>query len=275
MEKPELNTVLSNIGSLVEEAKMMTGNEPLEPGKKPGEAEMSPEVAKSVLKWLQKSDGPAKDEDEDEDLKKAKDEDEDEDLKKAEDEDEDEDDDELGKSDDEDEDEDVDKSDEGTNASDDAEEVVNDLGDINDKNIDAVAKAIVKSLMGGKSSKRTVQKTSKGNLKLRKSLESVRAENHEIKKALSNILEGMGIAEQVKIQETELKKSMEARKVPNDSQDLQKTLDFLKTALGVRGNSDVAAPDNGNNSLRKSLTDNNGLGLASIFAINAKNTLKK
>ena len=259
MEKPELNTVLSNIGSLVEEAKMMTGNEPLEPGKGPEEAEIGPEVAKSILKWL-KAEDPEDEEDEDED-----------ELEKSDDEDEDE----VEKADDEDEDEEVDKSDEGTNSSDDAEEIVNDLGDVNEKNVSAVAKAIVKSLMGGKSAKRTVQKTSKGNLKLRKSLDFVKAENREIKKALSNILEGMGIAEQVKIQETELKKSMESRKVPNDSQDLQKTLDFLKTALGVKGNSDVAAPENGNSSLRKSLTDNNGMGLASIFAINAKNTLKK
>lgn len=236
MPKPELQTVLSNIGSLVEEAKMMSGNEPMEdePVEEP-EEEIKPELAKSILKWLK-----AEEEGEDDDDK-----------------------DEVG------------KSDEGPNASDKAEEIVDGgQGEVNEKNVNEVAKAIVRSLLGMK--KNAVEKTQEKSKdsELKKAMDAVLQDNAQIKQALSHLLEGMGIVSQIK-DNSKLEKAQDSREIPNNSDEIKKTMDFIKSSLGIKDESSTAPVATGRQSLRKSLTEDGGKALSAIFAINAKNTLKK
>lgn len=219
----ELNTILGNIESLLEQAKMLSGNSTIETEETPDQ-----DIEK-ILKMMKQ------DEEDEENNKMQKQENEE----------------------DEEENE-INKSDEGTHGEDSAEDRIEDLPEETSDNIQEVAKTIVKMLAQQKGKK--IQKSKdNGNNKV---LKQIIDEQNQLKKSITNILEGLGIADEIK-KINEVKKSeIEQRKIPNDPNELKKSLDEIKKMIGTNK---IEYSGNGNHSLMKSLTDNDGQALKYIF----------
>jgi hypothetical protein len=221
----ELMTIFSNINSLVDQAKQMLGGE--SQGGQPPQAQ--PEVAEKIMKFLKEMDAPKEEDDKEEALKKSDDEDEDdkEEVKKAA-------------------PEQLSTQDAGTTATDSAKEKVGEVGEVNEKNINEIARSIAGMLV--KKSK-SVHKSN--DSELYSVLKAIVAEQSEVKKSVENILAGLGVAEQVK-KINEIAKSQDSRRPLNDQNEIQKSLDYIKSELGVRDNRPVG---NSGESVHKSLAD--------------------
>lgn len=176
---------------------------------------------------------------------------------------------EIEMSDDEDAD-DVMKSANGATASDDAEDRIEDMDEVNEDNIKEVAKALVR-LMAKKSAKSTksssVVKSNKISIDNRV-LKSIINRIEEQDKALASILEGFGIADQVK-------KSIAP--VRTDAMTVQKSMDLFKDEIRqlIQTSQSPSSNDGAKTHVvAKSLADNDGLALKSIFANAFRNSQK-
>jgi hypothetical protein len=218
----ELLTIFQNINSLVEQAKQMLGSG----GAAPTEGEASPGVAEKIMKFLKEMDSPTED-------KKPEEEDKGKSVEKT---------DEVEKADQPA----LSAQDEGTTASDKAKTIIDEQGEVNEKNINEVAKTIIKML-----SDKKVQKSENKN-ELFDVIKVMAEKQNEIEKALGNIFEGLGIADQIK--KLEVKKQEDVRRPENDKNEIQKSLDYIKQQLGVPVQ-DNRPVGNTSESVHKSLTD--------------------
>lgn len=226
---PELATILANIQSLVEQVKQMSGGESDNMDMKKEGDKISPDEIAKILKELEGSPEDKK-EDEDENVKKA--------IAPAKEE----------------------SPDKGTTASDDAKENIEDVGDVNEKNLKEVAKAIMSHMRKSK-----VEKSQDVNKELINAIKLIVDEQSEIKKGLENIYEGLGIATEIK-KLNEVKKSEDATRLPNDPTEIKKSIDEIKRMLGTKEESQ----SDKNHSLQKSLIANDGELLSGIFQMNNK-----
>ena len=137
-----------------------------------------------------------------------------------------------------------------------AEQNLDEQPEENDKNVKEVAKALFAMMNKGKPA---VKKSNPLDdvLKVVKSLADETVEN---RKALNSILEGLGVADEIK-KSVELKKSQE--RVKNDPTDLKKSLDYIVEQLKPQQSSTVATNDS--HVLQKSLTADGGALLHGIF----------
>lgn len=246
MENQELMALTGNLESIIEQIKQLTGEtEPMAEESLPEDALME-----KILKILKENDDDeVEKKDDDEEVEKK---DDDEEIEKADD------DDEVEKEDD---DEEVEKSEaDVATASEDSQERIEDQPEMNQENIDAVAKAISLALS------RKVRKSNK-KPSANKEIENLRRENKEIRKTLESILEGLGIADEIK-KNNQIKKSNSGKKRPmNDQSEIKKTLDEIKSHLGQSNSSKQI---DSQNDIRKSLTGNDGELLKGIFGKSRK-----
>jgi len=227
MENQELMALIANLNSITEQIMQLAGGSPVVDEV---EEEPQPENAlamEKILKYLKEDD---QDEDDIGDVEKSDDADED--------------------------DAEVEKSEEGANASDDAEERIEDQPEENIGNINEVAKAIAKAL------RNKVKKSKKVN-PLHKEINNLKSENKEMKKALEGIFEGLGIADEIK-KSQEIQKQQKAKPL-NDENEIKKTLDYISQAIG-KTNEPKKMVNQNDNQLRKSLVDNDGQLLKGIFS---------
>ena len=174
---PELASILQNIKSLADQATSMSagGAEKAEPTtEQPGasQADLPPEIAEKVLKYLKEMDGKPEDD--------------------------------VEKTDDQDED-DVQKSAEGPTGDSSAEERIDETTDVNEKNINEVAKSIARMLAGKPAPKKTVAKSAVDKEVLTV-LKAITDELKVQKEFNVNILKGLGIADSILKSEEKPKK---------------------------------------------------------------------
>jgi hypothetical protein len=171
----------------------------------------------------------------------------------------------IEKSDDDDED-DVAKSAEGPTASDDAEARIDEgAGDSDEKNINAVAKAIAKMLVK-KSAKKGVAKSANPTSELLKVVKALADEVKVQKEFNLNVLKGLGIADSI----LESNKTEEKKTKPMDvsSQEIAKSLEYIKQALGTKQDTPV---ENGQGHfLAKSLMEGDGALLSALWGKSKK-----
>jgi hypothetical protein len=160
--------------------------------------------------------------------------------------------------DDEDDKEEVVKSAEGATASDDAEERIEDQPKTNIDNINEVAKAFIKMARA----KGAYKSKDVAGSKLYKAVESLSSSVAIQNEALSNLIEGLGLAHKVQ-------KSVSAPQPTNrpmsNIADLQKSLEYIKSTMGT-AESHKPMGQNDPHALMKSLADDEGLALRSIFS---------
>jgi hypothetical protein len=215
----ELMTIFQNINSLVEQAKQMLGGGG--GGKttagEPGEEEGGSEMAEKIMKFLKEMDEP---ENETEEEKEGNDTGE---VAKAE----------QPK---------LSTPDEGVTATDNAGEIIDEKSEAQEKNLNEIARSIVK-MMSNKKVQKSVEKHNE--------LKAIKEEQAELRKALENVFEGLGIANQIK---TEVKKSEENRRIDSNPNEIKKSIDFIRHELGlpVKDNRPIG---NSNESVHKSLSD--------------------
>lgn len=208
----KLKTILANIESLVSQAKQMSGGEQGQEGtveEAQDDNSVTSDEVEKIMKLLKDMNAPEQGGDA---------------IKKADGEDE-------GSAEDKKEDEkEVAKSDEGTHGDDKAQAIIDDQGEVNEKNISEVAKAIANVLKTQRASK--VQKSSV-DATVVKVLEGLAAENREIKKTMETLLDGFGLTKTVK-EANAVKKAQDVKKPDVDLNALKKSImDDLKTETGV------------------------------------------
>jgi len=243
---PELDTILSNVLSLIGEAQQIVGAETQSPNPEDETAEqVTPELAEKIMTYLNEIEEEEQMEEpliEEEEIIEDEELEEEEVIEMEEDE------------------EDVEKAEDGTTASDDAEDIIEETGEVNEENINEVAKAIVHLLRGGKSPKGKKVVKAKKTVKKSDNVNQLRAENKQLRDAVGHILEGLGVADEIKSQ---VDNTVQKSEVKNDPNEIKKTLDYIKAQLGV--DKVKTTPEAGNKSLRKSLTDDGGAALKGIF----------
>jgi len=231
---PESVAIVQNIKSLADQLASMQagGAEKAEPdteqvGASP--TDLPPEIAEKVLKYLKEMD------------------------KKPED---------VEMSDDEDKD-DVEKSAEGPTASDDAEARIDETtGEVNDKNINEVAKAIARMIAQKGSSKKVVAK-SNGVAELYKVVKSLTEELKVQKEFNVNVLKGLGIADS--ILEAEKVEKAKAKPMLEDPQQIAKSLEMIRQMIGAGKVEEPVAQNGQGHVVAKSLAENDGSLLMSMF----------
>ena len=231
---PELASILQNIKSLADQATSMSagGAEKADPQtEQPGaaQADLPPEIAEKVLKYLKEMD-----------------------TKKPEDE--------VAMSDDEDED-DVKKSAEGPTGDSSAEERIDETTDVNEKNINEVAKSIARMLAGKSAPKKTVAKSAVDKEVLTV-LKAIAGELAVQKEFNVNILKGLGIADSIlKTEEKAKPKAMDV-----SASEVAKSIEFIRQAIGMpKEENTVASVGGADHTIAKSLTSDGGALLKGMF----------
>lgn len=132
-----------------------------------------------------------------------------------------------------------------------ADKTVDEQPEVNEKNINAVAKMLMAAM------KSQPVKKSDDSGKVIKALSN---ELDEVKKALNSILEGLGVADEIKKMEVVKKDN---RPIQNaDIHEIRKSLEIL---AGVKEENKIVNQNDGSHSVFKSLTDNDGALLRGIF----------
>lgn len=230
---PELASILQNIKSLADQATSMSagGAEKAEPQtEQPGaaQADLPPEIAEKVLKYLKEMDKNPEDD--------------------------------VEKSDDANED-DVEKSAEGPTGDSSAEERIDETTDVNEKNINEVAKSIARMLAGKPAPKKTVAKSAvdKEVLTVLKAI----TDELKVQKEFSvNILKGLGIADSIlKSEEKPKRPAMDV-----SASEVAKSIEFIRQAIGApKEENTVSSVGGADHTIAKSLTADNGALLSSMF----------
>ena len=243
----ELATIFSNIASLVDQAKQMLGGGAGAPpaaekaeGIKPEDDEKaSPDVAEKIMKFLKEMDEPEKKEEKPGEVEKSaqekvsekKEEKPGEVEKSAQ--------------------EKVSTPDEGVNASDKAPAIVEETTPDQEKNINSIARALA-GMMANKSIQSV--KKSDSSKEMYTVLKAIVDDQNDIKKAISNILSGLGVADQIKkMNEVEKSEAQNVRRPMNDQNEIQKSLDYIKQELGASRNNQPIG--NNSDTVHKSLAD--------------------
>lgn len=248
----ELMTMINNLKAIAEQMTQMISGEAAPQSPEQQEGQPAPEgqsqednFMKKLLKVLKEEDEKGKPEEEGKpEFMKSDDED----------------------ADDKDKVEKDDMEDEGTNASDDAEERQEEgIPEATEENIKEVAKAIVAMLHKGKKAapSKTVKKSQDGELT--EVLKAIIDEIRVVKKAQENILEGIGLADQIRGQFGGESKPERKQIRGNDA--IAKSLDDIKSLLG---GSVAKAEEPKNFDLHKALTDNDGVALRSMLSMRNK-----
>ena len=230
MADQEINTIIANITSLLDQLKQMAGGGvgpevPPEMAPPPAEGE---EDLQKILKYLKDMD---KDEDDKEEGFNPKE---------------------------------IEKSSEGTTNDDNADARIKDQPK---ENLDAI-REVAKQLALIMSKKQTVAKSTSVNATANGLYEITKMlvdEVKELKKAQENILTGLGVADEI-LKTSEIKKSLDVpRKLENDPSEIQKTLDEIKNQLSV--SKEQEKNTNGNSHyLAKALSEKDGMALNMIFS---------
>lgn len=149
------------------------------------------------------------------------------------------------------------KSAEGSTASDDAKTLLDDQPEVNLENISDVAKAFI--ALASQKNKSTAE------TRMFKSMEALAERVVEQDRAITSILQGLGVADQVQ-KAADAKKQAE-HKPMYDQGDVQKTLDYIRREVGINPESksvQKGQPDQ--HVLQKSLIENDGEALKAIFS---------
>ena len=229
----ELMTIFSNIQSLIDQAKQMTGGQGQPTAKAEGltvnpeeEEKATPDVAEKIMKFLKQMDEePEKKEEKPGEVEKCGT------VKKA---------DQPALS----------SPDEGATASDKATQIIEETTPEQEKNLNEIARALV-GMMANKSQNKTVKK-SQDNSELYSVIKAMVDDQTEIKKSIANILSGLGVADQIK-KMSDVQKSEDVRRPQNDQNDIRKSLDYIKHELGIQDNRPVG--NMSGESVHKSLSD--------------------
>lgn len=161
----------------------------------------------------------------------------------------------------------VEKSDEGPNASDDAEERIDDgQGEVNEKNVNEVAKALVK-MLGVKTVAKSKPKQSGDIDRVLKALEKIADRVGEQEKAIIGIYEGLGVADEIK--KSAKVETVEKSRPRNDPNEIKKSAEYIREMLGLETpNKDKSVE--GRFSLKKALLENDGLALTAMMSTKQK-----
>lgn len=161
----------------------------------------------------------------------------------------------------------VEKSDEGPNASDDAEERIDDgQGEVNEKNVNEVAKALVK-MLGVKTVAKSKPKQSGDIDRVLKALEKIADRVGEQEKAIIGIYEGLGVADEIK--KSAKVETVEKSRPRNDPNEIKKSAEYIREMLGLETpNKDKSVE--GRFSLQKALLENDGLALRAMMSTKQK-----
>jgi len=164
----------------------------------------------------------------------------------------------------------VEKSDEGPNASDDAEERIDDgQGEVNDKNVNEVAKALA-LLLGRKGVAKSAQVKTKqsGDMdKIMKALDKIVDRVGEQEKAIIGIYEGLGVADEIK--KSAKVEQVEKSRPRNDPNEIKKSAEYIREMLGIETPNKEKSVE-GRFSLKKALLDNDGLALSAMMSTKQK-----
>jgi hypothetical protein len=240
---PELATILNNIKSLAEQATQMgavSGNSV--------EDELSPEMASKILKFM-KDDGEKTEDMIDDDLLEAaksivaKKANKDAVMAKAQ--------------------KAVDQtknvettSDEGSTATDGAEVRIEDQTEVNEDNIDEVAKTIAKALM----MKKAVKKSKDPNMDgITKALNLIVDKLKVQEEFNANIIKGMGLGDDIIAKYNSEQIVQKSRPIVNDPNEVAKTLEVIKSLTGLNIQGATQEPVKADpHAISKSLTADNG-----------------
>ena len=226
----ELKTLLQNMKSLVNQAEQMVGSAGTPPE---GEVEESEEnvsegMVNKIMKFLQKKDGDMEDEGEEEEGEEG---DEGTEVEKAT-------------------QESVSSEDEGVTATDSASNIIDEKTEVQEKNLNEIARAIA-GMMINKSKTKVVKKSR--DKEILTAMRAIVDEQNTLRKSVENILSGLGVADKIKALET-VEKSKESRKPQNDSQEIQKSLEYIKTQLGIQsGDNRPTGPSAQSETVHKSI----------------------
>lgn len=232
----ELVAILQNIKSLADQASTMQGGsaEKADPetSQPAGQADLPPEIAEKVLKYLKEMDQKPEDE-----------------VEMSEDNDED----------------DVMKSAEGPTGDFSAEERIDETTDVNEKNINEVAKSIARMLAGKSAPKKVVAKSS-NEAKIAKALEFIVGELQVQKEFNVNVLKGLGIADSI-LEAEKVEKAQKAKPRMESPQEVAKSLEMIRQMLGVATQPDnaVSSVKGADHTIAKSLAENGGSVLMGMF----------
>lgn len=247
----ELMTIIQNMEALLQQAKQAAGGG-AEVAPEGGE-EVTPDMLEKIMRGFGEKEGSPEDDKEDEKEvvvkgKIVKEDKEDEEVKKSK----------AKKADDEEDKDKVEKSDLGITNDDKAEERM-DGANPTEEEINAVAKAFIKAYRANKSVKKSNEKE-----EMYKVMKTLAMELSETKKAVGNILEGLGVSEKIL---APVQKSMPK----NNLDEIQKSLDMIKQMSGEKekvNNNDGTGT--GSHYISKSLADSEGSLLKGIFFRNAR-----
>lgn len=164
----------------------------------------------------------------------------------------------------------VEKSDEGPNASDNAESRIDDgQGEVNDKNVNEVAKALA-MLLGRKSvakSAQPKQKQSSDMDRIMKALDKIVERVGEQEKAIIGIYEGLGVADEIK--KSASVQPVEKARPKNDPNEIKKSAEYIREMLGIETPNKEKSVE-GRFSLKKALLENDGLALSAMMSTKQK-----
>ena len=185
-----------------------------------GDEKASPDVAEKIMKFLKEMDEPEKKEEKPGEVEKSAQ-------------------------------EKVSTPDEGVNASDKAPAIVEETTPDQEKNINSIARALA-GMMANKSIQSV--KKSDSSKEMYTVLKAIVDDQNDIKKAINNILSGLGVADQIKkMNEVEKSEAQNVRRPMNDQNEIQKSLDYIKQELGASRNNQPIG--NNSDTVHKSLAD--------------------
>jgi hypothetical protein len=124
-----------------------------------------------------------------------------------------------------------------------------------------VAKAFAEFLKG-----RSVKKSKSlsPDQEVLKVVKSLAEETIELKTAMTHILQGLGVADQI-AKANEIQKSQNTKRfVPNDQNEIRKGLDYIKESLGIE-KKNTTSYERENHVVSKGLADNDGKALFELF----------
>jgi len=146
---------------------------------------------------------------------------------------------------------DIAKSAEGATASDTAEERIEDQPEESKANVEEVAKGILMRYLAK-------SKQKKGSAEVVK----MKSELAEVKKALSDVLEAIGVGDEI----AKIQKSVSSPIPRNNMTDVQKSIEEIKSLIQPKTDGGRESFFNSGNSIMKSFTENDGEALKFIFS---------
>lgn len=166
------------------------------------------------------------------------------------------------------------KKEEGPTADDDTETRISDnLPETTDENIDEVKKALLKILGGEKVKKsKPVDPVLAAIEGLTKVVKSVYAENQQTQSAVANIIEGLGITEQINLSQP-VQKSKPAQSI--DTKNLDMFMNAVRKAAGIENVEPVQKYDSPSGEVHKTMKNFLTSGIVQLNAPGARTIMQK